>query len=123
MGARYRLVCHKCKVRLELGYNYVEIDYEKLENFYNKLVALIDYAHDCDIESKEDRVILKGKLYEMRKASFGIMGISWGGADVLLKVLSFILMHPHRDYVEVVSEYEEDKYEMTNRYREVGLWE
>ena len=121
MGARYRLVCHKCKVRLELGYNYVEIDYEKLVNFYNKLVALIDCAHDCDIESKEDRVILKGKLYEMRKASFGIMGISWGGADVLLKVLSFILMHPHRDYIEVVSEYEEDKYERTNRYGEVGL--
>jgi len=35
-------------------------------------------------------------------------------------VLAFLLMHPHRDQVELVSEYDERRYGKTDGYEEVG---
>ena len=53
----------------------------------------------------------------------GMGGLSLGFALALegTEIIGLDIDNPHCDYIEVVSEHEEDKYERTNRYGEVGL--
>jgi len=121
MSARNRLVCHKCRVRLELGYNRVDVDYEAMERFFDKLCDLVEFVREADVEEREDRDILWGKLMELRKSTFPATGtFGWPSGELLIKVLAFLLMHPHRDQVELVSEYDECRYGKTDGYEEVG---
>lgn len=124
MGAIYRLVCHKCRVRMELGpsggggevFESSRELYKVLEEFLNKLYSV-------DIGEREDRYILWGRVVELRKSLLDAM-IDMNVHDPVfaLKIMSFVLMHPHTHHVEIVSDYEEEKFDNTDDYEEVGVW-
>jgi len=121
VGIEYRIVCHRCKVRMELGKSNPDVG--NLSDFSCRVMnALSDFLRtldDVDLDYRQDRYILWGRTVELRKA---LMGVAWPGSTLrqVVRVAFFIREHArHLDEVEIVSDADEDAYGATDSYEEV----
>ena len=125
MGIEYRLVCHKCRVRLDLGSNRLPENYEEdVKKIWKKLAEFLQILLDSDLGEREDRYILWGRMVELRN-SLAEVSAEWIGCwepELLLAAVAFVLAHPHPDGLEVISDVEEEKYDATDDYEEVRTW-